>query len=590
MIHIVDPPFEVDARNKDSVKPVAERIFNIAKDVLQGIELYDICSQVSKNLFNYSKSKNEQIITWEDFSKICNNASQGKLYAINQAKLNAINQAKLYAIAMSLNESGNIIYINGFKHIVLDPNWFCNQIVGSLIGFPNSEGSSKDSIVFNKGCIPRKFLEQKFKSFTKSEVNGLLLVELMEAMHLCCQVPSSTGKQIFFPAVLSKDEPGEQLRWTSSASNRHNNLEEDSDRFVYMGRRLECENKNLTFLTPGLFPRIQILLNNAFISENNNVDITLGHDFIAIRVLKSEIIVMFCKAKSNHVIDVLVRADQNINTKKDMMHILTFVQTSIINTLIKICAQPTGVQGVRLIESIIRPDCCCDLSNAKDREDQCVKIPHLKEQLRKKLEQGKETSYDWKHTTLLSCLTNDFIDLLGFEDYEEVLVSYKAWLEGEAQAPLLENNDVNISKEQQKVVVNNLEYSLVQEDPIAKNQAIEVQCSKLMVKEIIDKLDATYEVVLKIHNKVDQMTKMVDEMHKELQILRKDVMSNIEKSISKLLKMALENEVEKQLPCVALLTTNSSASTIEQLLTHWPRLLGGKMVRIQLYCEDKKLF
>ena len=91
MIHIVDPPFEVDARNKDSVKPVAEHIFNITKDVLEGIELYDICRQVKKNLLNYSKSTNEQIITWEEFNKICNNDDK----------------AKLNAIAMSLNESGH---------------------------------------------------------------------------------------------------------------------------------------------------------------------------------------------------------------------------------------------------------------------------------------------------------------------------------------------------------------------------------------------------------------------------------------------------------------------------------------------------
>ena len=138
VIDIVNPQFDVDARNKDSVKHVAEHIFNIAKNVLQGIELYDICTQVSKILLNHSKTTNERIITWEDFSKICNNDDK----------------AKLNAIAMSLNESGNIIYINGIRHIILDPNWFCNQIMGSLIGFPNSKGSSKGTIVFDKGSIP----------------------------------------------------------------------------------------------------------------------------------------------------------------------------------------------------------------------------------------------------------------------------------------------------------------------------------------------------------------------------------------------------------------------------------------------------
>ena len=65
VIEIIYPQLDVDARNKDSVKPVAESVFNIAKDVLQGIELYDICTQVSKHLWNHSTSTNEQIITWE---------------------------------------------------------------------------------------------------------------------------------------------------------------------------------------------------------------------------------------------------------------------------------------------------------------------------------------------------------------------------------------------------------------------------------------------------------------------------------------------------------------------------------------------
>ena len=65
------------------------------------------------------------------FSEICN---------INDHLSNPTSEkAKLNIIALYLNESGNIIYINGIKLIILDPNWFCNQFVGSLIGFLNSK-------------------------------------------------------------------------------------------------------------------------------------------------------------------------------------------------------------------------------------------------------------------------------------------------------------------------------------------------------------------------------------------------------------------------------------------------------------------
>ena len=77
------------------------------------------------------------------------------------------------------------------------------------------------------------------------------------------------------------------------------------------------------------------------------------------------------------------------------------------------------------------------------------------------------------------------------------------------------------------------------------------------------------------------MTKKLSEVHKELQCMRKDVLSKVEKSIGKLLMMALENEIEKQLPRVAFLTTKSHNSKIEKLLRWVPQLLGEEFVRIQ---------
>ena len=497
---------------------------------------------------------NERIITWEKFTEIFNN------------------KAKLNAIALSLNELGTIIYINKIKHIVLDPNWFCNEIMGSLIDFPNSKGSSTGTIVFDKGCIPRDFLEERFEVITKSEVKGSLLVDLMEAMHLCCKVPKRYADLIFIPAILPYVGVN-QLQWTPR---------DDNVTFVYMGRRLECENKDLTFLTPGLFPRIQALFSNAFQSKDDNAVITLGKDFISISFPKSEIIVMFCQAKSNHVIDVLIRAQNN--TQQDILSTLAFMEKCIVNSLITICAQPSGVQGVRLVESVIRPDCCCDLSKAQDREGQCLEITYLKEELRKKLEQGQQESYVWKRTKLKRCLKNNLIDLLGSEYYEEVLWSFKQWLAVDVRDELLEDDDkVNESGEYQSFSENVIITTLQENGLVQEGQPLE-EAIKFMARSILSlrrKVDVTHEELLKLHHKVDQMTKKLSEVHKELQCMRKDVLSKVEKSIGKLLMMALENEIEKQLPRVAFLTTKSHNSKIEKLLRWVPQLLGEEFVRIQ---------
>ena len=155
-------------------------------------------------------------------------------------------------------------------------------------------------------------------------------------------------------------------------------------------------------------------------------------------------------------------------------NILAYVEKHVINILITICAQPIGIQGVKLVKSITRPDYLSYPSRAQDREDQCVKITYLKEQLRQKLEQNQQGSYDWKQTELLSSLTNDFIDLLGSKNYyEEVLMWCKERLKQELENPLLdsENDEINVSREQRSqqnvIMTTSLENSLlVQEDPI----------------------------------------------------------------------------------------------------------------------------
>ena len=375
VIDIFNPPFDVDARNKDSVKPIAEHIFVIAKDMLQGIQVYNMWTQIHKRLSKHSKKTNEGVITWEKFGEIC--------YPFHFPN----DDAKLKAIALCLNESGNIIYINGFSHIILNPNWFCNQVMGGLINFSKSK-ASKSIMVFTNGCTPRDSLEKCLEFLSGSKVKGCLLLDLMEAMHLCCKVatdlfvPSSKRDLIFIPTLLTDGSGLEQLQWRASTLM----VDDDNGTFLHMGRRLQCEDQNLTFLTPRLFPRLQVLFNNAFQSvQEDNVDIKLGKDFIHICFPDKEIIIVFCKAKLEHVIDVLVRVEPPTNTQqtRHTPTTLAYVEKHVINTLITICAQPTGIQGVKLIESVIRPDSLHDPSRAQDREDQCVEITYLKQQLRR---------------------------------------------------------------------------------------------------------------------------------------------------------------------------------------------------------------
>ena len=185
-----------------------------------------------------------------------------------------------------------------------------------------------------------------------------------------------------------------------------------------------------------------MVFNNTF-QEEGNSDINLGKDFISIYLRNLEILMIFCKSKSDHVIDVLVRAPKPNTQQTFMKGNLDYVEENVINYLIQICAQSNGIQGVKLIESVIRPDSFDDPSITEHREDQCVKMITLKEKLRRQLEQGEQECYVWKKSKYLdTCTTNSFIDILGSKNYLEVVMSYKAWL-GEVKDILLEMDDVN---------------------------------------------------------------------------------------------------------------------------------------------------
>ena len=129
------------------------------------------------------------------------------------------------------------------------------------------------------------------------------------------------------------------------------------------------------------------------------------------------------------------------------------------------------------------------------------------------------------------------------------------------------------------------------EDPIVE-ETIEVQYSKLMAKAIRSKIDSIESdcKIDHIDHKLDvnhkQLLEKMDTIHQELQYLRKDVLSKVEKSIGNLLKIAMNNEAEKQLPRVVILTIDGHDKNVARRMTS---LLGALSVKIQLYCEHETL-
>ena len=134
------------------------------------------------------------------------------------------------------------------------------------------------------------------------------------------------------------------------------------------------------------------------------------------------------------------------------------------------------------------------------------------------------------------------------------------------------------------MITRSLENHLVQEGQTSE-ETVEVQYSKFMVRSML----SLHHKIDELHYTMDRMTKTLKEIHKELQCMKKDVIIKVEKSVSKLLEMVLENEAEKQLPRVAFLMFKFRNSTFQRLVRFVAQLLEGEFVTIHLYCEHKRL-
>ncbi|MCO5587224.1 hypothetical protein L7F22_041171 [Adiantum nelumboides] len=615
---------EVDARREASVKPLVSCIFQIAHEVLKDVRVYSICSQVSEFLSRRHNRKSlvgeQPIISWNNFTELCT-----KQFNVDDPEVHK-------AIAYSLNESGNIIYLSNLPFLVLEPNWFCHEVMGSLIHFPES-ATSKAIIPIN-GYVKQDYLEKVLKESSDSTVEGSLLLALMEAMHICCKVPGDAHGIVFIPATLSDPNTVRDLQWRGAIGERSSTQE-----YAYVGRRLECDKKDLTFLTPGLFPTMQVAFNKAFGETKDDMklgkaDVKMGKGFMSICLLQeSEIIVQWGLAKGENVIDVMIRAPDD----EDVGYTLVYVEAKIIKTVIGVCAQPVGNQGVRLVEGVIRPDCLHIPSPLHVRADQCALILDLKQELKEQLEEGRryeKLRHLWGGNDHLQPIISHFTDLLGPQEFMKVLMSYKASLEtaslmsatfttammkhnldfqtastsglasqkvgGKA---LMQNDIVDDAStaSQGKLIVKKhgaetqlashewmIEEGSAHVNPDENEQVVDA-LSKSMVKEIYRKMlsmDGKLEgLKLSVDSMHGEIGAKLDSMYKSVVDLRNHALPRVQNLVEQSLNFAIEKEAGR-IPRFVFLTTDDGPGVRRRMVSALVK--GLKHVRIELFCEHRE--
>jgi hypothetical protein len=175
------------------------------------------------------------------------------------------------AIAMFLHDAGEVIYFKDEDFVVVNPNWFCNEVMGRLITLHGDVEKAGWKQLFQDGFgniediqnLIKGSLKNIFRDATNTAIDiPKYLVRLMLKMHLAYFEENPDAHQnaqnlvrIFVPTTLKPDDSvskgARSLQWTFKKFPPETSI-------IHLGRRLQCYDQELTTFTPGFFPRAQV--------------------------------------------------------------------------------------------------------------------------------------------------------------------------------------------------------------------------------------------------------------------------------------------------------------------------------------------
>ncbi len=140
----------INARSKKDVQHVLDFVFNCGQELLSKApfvfaESAKMCQALAKRAKGHLY---HPLISWNAFCKLCRKTIPEIYYGGNEAKSNdpfgpkdatIQMEEKTKVVATHLHATGDILYFKGLEWVVVDPNWFCHDVMGILIGFKDTQ-------------------------------------------------------------------------------------------------------------------------------------------------------------------------------------------------------------------------------------------------------------------------------------------------------------------------------------------------------------------------------------------------------------------------------------------------------------------
>ncbi|KAJ1293580.1 hypothetical protein BS78_01G079400 [Paspalum vaginatum] len=399
--------FTVDARSLVSVSRLTRHLRMTTKTILQKVpQVYDVCNDLVRILHDWRLKNNRAVMKWSEFREICQlNAPELRLRSRrdNVEKVDT----RRRAVAKSLHNLGEIIYFEELGVLIMDCDWFCQDVLGQLV-------TLKSIKTERNGFVPKQELERILQEKLSNQIQGSNwragasfqgsdFINLLLKLELCYeQDPGNPNTLLLAPAILEESKEGTR-QW-------HLTMPECR----YVGRCLKCKDRHM-FVTSDFFPRLQVRLHNK---------ICLGQQRGALYNLEKNVIYTVINGvhvrvemgkKVDSSIDVLACSSRSVTDMLRVFHKL------IIPTILNLSS------SLIFEESIIRPDCVKYLIPHRFLQTQQLPLKRIKQIL---LSLPAESMYDYVHTwsaiesnkrIILGSGLDHARDLLSDDDFREVL-------------------------------------------------------------------------------------------------------------------------------------------------------------------------
>ncbi len=266
IVNISPDIYALNARSTNDARRVLDFVFESSQQLLKRMpRVFAQCATMRSALANRTK---DCLINWNTFCDLCIQEVPTLTQGSNEHERVEPNVVlkRQKAIAANLHDTGDIIYFEGLEFVVVNPNWFCHDVMGFLINFRGTPDETDNGFA-TKPYMERILAQSLSRAIINTPSKGGIclqpidLMRLMINLDICYeQVPGNLDAGIYIPTILDANisiterekivEGSRELAWPPS--------QEQNPKWVFLGRRFECKDRIRTFLTPGFFPRLQV--------------------------------------------------------------------------------------------------------------------------------------------------------------------------------------------------------------------------------------------------------------------------------------------------------------------------------------------